>query len=376
MKLLVLLVLTFVSCQNDGGKEDREVRPISVRTSTAKIKSVVVIDKIIGKVVASKQAKIFPQTSGIIFKRLFEQGTIVEKGDSLYRVEPKVYEAGLDASQAELDRSNAQLKTANSLLKRYKELRKSNAISQQKYIAAKNKVTELDSMVSLAKAKIEQAKVSLDDANIKAPIAGYIGKSNFMEGDQVTAGQTTPLTTIYDMEKVYVDVSIPWSQLKGHDLKDIDGRAVEIRVRKEKIGEGTVISVEPFVGERTGAIKARIMATNEDNLLVPGMYVETFIKEVSYKKKLVVPVEAVQIVSKGRAKVWTVKDSKAYPIDISLGKMTDKWWIVEGGLEKGQSVIVSNIMKIRRPETPVKIIGEEDPNDTDKNRSTARSNDL
>ncbi len=355
MNLLPILILAIISCSEQDAPK-KAPPPVVVEVLTIKKERVVVTNKFLGRVVATKSSKIRPQVTGVIKKRLFEQGRFINQGEVLYEIEPKTYEAQLESSQAELSRVQSQLKTATSLYNRYKELKRAQAISEQEYISAKNKVSEIQSAVNLAKSKISQAEVIVDDAYIKAPISGYIGKTNFTVGELVQKGQLESLAEIYNTENVYVDLSMPLSQIKSIPLNSFRDQEIEVFIQEDAAPiRGKIVSVERSLGKSTGTLTARALVKNKEGLLIPAMYVEALISNISYQNEIMIPQRAVQMTPAGQAQVWMPKDGKAKSQKIQMGKMLKKRWIVKEGLKENDKVIVSNLMKIRKAGTPIQI---------------------
>ena len=193
LKLLsASLIFLLAACdQNSSPSAAPQVPAVDVVTLTAE--PVTLMTQLPGRTTAVRTAEVRPQVSGIITKRLFTEGGEVKAGQPLYQIDSASY-------QASYDKALATLNNANMLVKRYKPLAEAHAISSQTY----------DDAVAAAKtaqADLTSARVNLNYTQVKAPISGHIGRSLSTEGALVTDGQTSYLTTIQQLDPIYVDVS-------------------------------------------------------------------------------------------------------------------------------------------------------------------------
>ena len=168
-----------------------------------------------GRTSAYRVAEVRPQVGGIILKRLYTEGSDVKAGQVLYQIDPATYEASLASAKATYERAVATEKSARIKADRYKSLIQTKGVSQQDYDDAEATWQQAKADVASAKAAIDTAKINLNYTKVTAPISGRIGKSSVTEGALVTAQQTTALTTIQQLDPIYVDVS----QSSGDMLK-------------------------------------------------------------------------------------------------------------------------------------------------------------
>jgi membrane fusion protein (multidrug efflux system) len=180
--------------------------PPEVAVVTIQPKRLVITTELAGRTSANLVAELRPQVSGIIRKRLFEEGSNVKADQTLYLIDPAPYQAALDNAKAALDRAEANLPAIRLKADRLRELLVEKAVSRQDYddVSAALKQTEAD--IQYWKAMVETARINLGYTSIKAPIAGRIGRSTVTEGALVTAHQPTALATIQQMDPMYVDV--------------------------------------------------------------------------------------------------------------------------------------------------------------------------
>ena len=164
-----------------------------------------VTSRLTGRADPVRKAEVRPQVSGIILKRLFTEGSIVEEGQQLYQIDPALYEAAVDSAKAQLESAKATLTSTSLRYERYKKLLKSNAISKQDYDDTEAAYLQAKAGVNSAKAQLKTAEINLAYTKVYAPISGRIGKSDFTEGALVSAQQTNPLATIQQLDPMYVD---------------------------------------------------------------------------------------------------------------------------------------------------------------------------
>ncbi|WP_276653273.1 efflux RND transporter periplasmic adaptor subunit, partial [Thalassospira lucentensis] len=195
--------------QNEGGQQQANAQPQAtpVGTVTLEAQTVGLVEEMPGRTVAFRKADIRPQVDGIIKERNFTEGGIVEAGQQLYMIDQDVYLARVDAAQAELSRQRASLDQAVKTRTRYDPLVKSQAVSRQTYDDAVSAEAQGKAAVASARAELEQARIDLAYTTVTAPISGQISSSDYSEGSLVTANQAAKLTTITQLDPIYVDVT-------------------------------------------------------------------------------------------------------------------------------------------------------------------------
>lgn len=257
-----------------------------------------------GRTSAYLVAEIRPQVSGLIQKRLFKEGTDVKAGDTLYQIDPAPFQAALENAKAALGRAEANLPALQSRAERFKELLVDKAVSQQDYYDTIAALKQAEAEVKYWKAAVETANINLGYTRILAPISGRIGKSNVTVGALVTAHQPLALTTIQQLDPIYVDV--PQSSV---DLLQLKRRLEEGRLKYETKNqnkvrliledgteyplEGTLQFRDVTVNVTTGSLILRVIVPNPESILLPGMFVRAVIKEGVNKQAILIPQQAV-----------------------------------------------------------------------------------
>jgi membrane fusion protein, multidrug efflux system len=315
-----------------------------------------------GRAVPFKVAEVRPQVSGIIAKRLFTEGTVVEAGQPLYQLDDARYRADYESAKAALARAQAGLNSARLYAERAAELIRINAISKQDNDNAVAALKEAEADVAEARAAVNSAQVTLDYARIVAPISGGIGRSAVTQGALVTAGQDALLTKIQQYDPIYVDVTQSSAELlelrkelAAGRIEDAADLPVNIVLEDGSLYEhqGRLAFAELTVDPSTGQYVSRVVVPNPDYLLLPGMYVRAVISTGIRANALLVPQQGIARNSKGETTAMVVDaagNAELRPVVVS--RTIDDKWLVDSGLSAGDRVIVEGLQKVR-PGAPV-----------------------
>lgn len=317
-----------------------------------------------GRVSPSKLAEVRPQVGGLVRELLFEEGSTVEAGQPLYRLDDAVYRAELSAARAGVARAEAALATARRNAARGEKLIERRAISQQDYdnLISARQQAEADRLA--ARAELERAEVTLERATLKAPIDGRVGRSTVTAGALVTAGQGEPLAVIQQLDPVYVEVSQSSSEflslrreLAAGSLSADGDLPVPIRLEdgSAHAQTGSLAFAEASVDPATGSYTLRVVVPNPDSLLLPGMYVRAEVGRGVRENALRVPQRAIQRDARGASFALVVGEGDTVERRVvELGAAYGDAWLVESGLVAGERVIVEGLQKAR-PGSPVRV---------------------
>jgi membrane fusion protein, multidrug efflux system len=309
-----------------------------------------------GRTSAVMTSEIRPQVSGVILKRLFVEGSDVKAGQPLYQIDPAPYQASYDSAVAMLKHAQAALAADQAKAARYKPLAAAQAVSEQDYDDAAAAVLEDEADIASARAAIDQAQINLQYTKMYAPISGTIGASVVTPGALVTADQATALATITQLDPIYVDVnesSATWLRLKqeqesGQLETQGDGSAkVSLMLDDGSTYPlaGKLQFSEVNVDEMTGTVLVRAIFPNPNHLLLPGMYVHAELNEGVNKDGMLIPQQAVSHDPHGDATVLLVgtKNMVSQRVIQVSGNLGNDW-IVTGGLQPGDKVIVDGLL--------------------------------
>ncbi|MBN8186880.1 efflux RND transporter periplasmic adaptor subunit [Salipiger thiooxidans] len=331
-----------------------EAPPQPVTVVTLESSDVTLTSALPGRVTASGVAEVRPQVGGIIDERLYEEGRDVTRGDPLYRIDSATYEAAKAAAEASLAQAEAQLASAEREATRQNELRERNVASQQTLDDALAARDVAAASVKVAEANLLSANIDLDRTTIRAPISGVAGLSEATQGALVTSGQTTALTTIRQLDPVYVDVTqsaaemLRWRR-SGQQVAEDSSAVVHLRLADGEIYEhaGYLAAAEPHVNELTGVIVLRLEFPNPERLLLPGMYVQVEVPQGQISGAILAPQEGVTRDRRGRPVAMVVNDENVVEIrELTVQSDQGANWVVTGGLEAGDRIIVAGLQKV------------------------------
>lgn len=336
--------------------------PTAVTVVTLQEQDVNLSAELPARIVAVRSAEVRPQVSGIIQKRLFQEGGIVHAGQQLYQIDDARYKAELKTAEAQLSQAKANYTSVKAQYDRFQGLIRQKAVSQQDFDNVLNSYEQAKAAVAVSEAALQTARINLDYTQVIAPIDGRIGKSAVTEGALVTAQQVQALATIHQLDPVHVDMSQSAKTMLSLRQQLLDGRlnqdeAPEVQLILEN-GEtyahkGALQFSEMSVDSSTGAVTLRAVVPNPDQLLLPGMFVRAELTEGNRRKALLVPQRGVQRDREGNSHVLVVAANNTVERRmIMVSRAIGSDWLVEAGLRAGDKVIVEGLQKIR-PGAPV-----------------------
>jgi len=320
----------------------------------------VVTTELPGRTSAFLTAEIRPQVGGIVQKRLFTEGAQVKAGQVLYHIDAASYEAALAGAQGQLARAQASLTAAQTTAMRNAALVAKNAISQQMHDDSQATLTQTKADVEIATAAVQAARLNLEHTRVKSPIAGRISTSNVTVGALVTANQAAALTTVTQIDPLYIDITQSASealQLKqdwvaGRYAQDKEDDSARVTL---KLADGspwphpahlqfTGVQVNP----NTGAVLLRAQVPNPDGLLLPGMYVRAVLQAGIHETALLLPQQAVTRDAAGHASVLVLAEGNVLERRrITTGAAVGSRWEVVEGLMAGDRVLVEGVQRVK-----------------------------
>jgi membrane fusion protein (multidrug efflux system) len=341
VQLALASALTLFGCGHKPGPTSASPPPPEVSVVTLKARSVPVTTELPGRVAALRVAEVRPQVNGIILKRLFVEGSEVEAGQQLYQIDPATYEASYRSAVA-------AAASARALAERYKPLAAANAVSKQDYDNAI--ATDLQ-----AQAALETARINLRYTRVLSPISGRIGRSTVTEGALVTANQPAAMSTVQQLDQVYVDVTQPIGTLlrlkreaAAGQLHQTESGGTPVSLRLEDATAyaqpGTLQFSEVTVDENTASVTMRALFPNPDRLLLPGMFVRERIEEGVRLGALLVPQQGVSHNDKGDPIALVVAAGNTIALRVlKTDRAVGDQWLVSAGLQEGDRVVVEGL---------------------------------
>lgn len=335
-----------------GQPAGREAPAPVVGVVTVHPQTVALTVELPGRLESLRTADVRAQVGGIIQKRLFQEGSYVRAEQPLYQIDSSTYEAGLESARAQLATAQATLAKADADLARYKPLVAAEAVSRQEYDAAVTAKRSAEAGVKAAQAAIKSAGINLNRSRITAPISGFIGQSKVSEGTLLNAGDTTVLATIRQTNPMYVNVTQSASEVMKLRRQIAEGKllaadgviAVGIKFDDGTVypEKGRLLFADPVVNESTGQITLRAAVPNDQNILMPGLYVRVLMDQVAVDNAFVVPQQAVTRGAKDTVMIVNAQGGME-PREVTVAQQQGTNWIVTSGLKDGDKVVVEGI---------------------------------
>lgn len=352
----VLALLTILAgCQKDETATQMPP-PSAVGVVKLSAEPLSIINELPGRVSPTRLAEVRPRVTGIVVDQVFQQGSFVNKGDVLYRIDPAQFQVQVSSAEATLKRALASRIQAQQSADRVRQLRQSNVTSQRESDSAIALLAQADADVAVAQAGLDEARLNLQYTNVTAPISGRIGRALITEGALVSANGSVNLATIQQMDPIYADFTQPAADIirlrsaleDGELLTGPNEATVHMILDDGKRYplEGRLLFSEAAVDESTGQVTLRGEFPNPKGDLLPGMYVRVQIEQGIQRAALAVPTQAVQRDAGGNANVLIVNDQNVVEQRrVVLGRIIGQRWVVESGLKEGESVVAEGFQK-------------------------------
>ncbi len=358
---VILLSLLVAGCSRDDAPQAPKAQegPPEVSVTTLKPQRITFDTELPGRTVSPLVAEIRPQVNGIVQKQLFTEGSQVKAGQVLYQLDPAVYEAEYNAAKASVRKAESTLANLRTVAKRNRELVRIDAISAQINETSQAEAQQAAADLAVAKAQEQRAKINLDYTKIVSPIDGWVELSNVTPGALVTANQTTALTTVQQLDPVYVHVSQSSAELlqlkddiSAGRLQAASENDAVIRLRLEN-GQmyplkGHLNFAGVTVNASTGTITLRAQIPNPDRVLMPGMYVRAVLENSTGDQSVLVPQRAVTRRPDSSTVALIVDNAdKIQQRTVVVGRAIGDNWQVLNGLAAGDRVVIAGSQHVR-----------------------------
>ncbi|MGA7802149.1 MAG: efflux RND transporter periplasmic adaptor subunit [Gammaproteobacteria bacterium] len=343
----------------------------------AHAQSVPLVREVVGRLAPTGIAQVRARVAGIILKRVYTEGTDVKQGQVLFRIDPAPLQATLDAQQAALAQAKASATNAAVIARRYRNLFSKGLLSQQDLDTALATERTTAAAVKQAQANVATARLNLGYATVTAPISGRAGRSLVTEGALVGQDSPTELTTVEQIDPIYVNFSQSMAQLEQLQQAAAQGKAALAS------GSGTGLHImlpdgAPYphagrldfsdlaVAPDTGTVSLRGIVPNPDHRLLPGMFVTIRVTTGRLEHAYLLPQAALERDGDGAYVLVVNGAGKVEQKRVQTHGMTRSDWIVTGKLADGDQVIVSGLQKVRPGATAKAVPAEAGSRDSAK----------
>ena len=368
-RLVLLATVAFAAgCGKSGGPQQpqqQQMPPAEVGVMIAKAQAVPLTRDLVGRLSATRTADVRARVAGVLQKRVYTEGTDVKEGQLLFQIDPAPLQAALNAQLANLAAAQATAQNNRIAAERARSIAEKGLMSKTEWDNAEAAERTSAAAVKQAEANVQTAKINLSYASVTAPISGRAGQQQVTEGALVGQGEATLLTTVEQIDPLYVNFSQAVGEL---DLlkRAVASGAVELSApNKAKIEllrpdgspydiAGTLDFSDAAVDAATGAVNLRGIVPNPQRLLLPGMFVNVRVSIGELKHAWLVPQAAIQRDAQGAYVMVLGADGKIAQKVIDTYTTQGADMIVTGGINDGDQIVTSGLMKVR-PGAPAKV---------------------
>ncbi len=355
--LACCLVLLLAAC---GTNEESAPAPVpkSVGVVTAQPASVPLVRNVVGRLSAFRSADVNARVAGVLLKRAYVEGSEVRKGQLLFEIDPEPLKAALAAATAQLAKDQALLAQGRANLERYERLYREKAVAEQTVLDQKFLVQQQEATVRLDQANIDTARIQLGYASVTSPIAGRAGQQQVTEGALVGQGAPTLLTTVSQLDPLYVNFTMSVGEL--NELRAAAQRGViQLNAARQTAVQVTLPDGTPYpqaglldfsaptVDPATGSVSLRAVLPNPGSTLLPGTYVRLQLLMGERHDAFLLPPAAVQRDITGTYVLLVAGDGTVVHRNVTSPGMHGVDWVVTGGLDAGDRVIVSGLQSVQ-----------------------------
>ena len=351
-----------------GGPPGGGMPPASVSVIPTEQRDVPGRYEYVAQTAGYREVEVRARVTGILLQRSYREGTVVNRGQSLFTIDPAPFQVALAKAEADLSVADVRLAQAKREVARLKPVREAKAISQKELDDSTSAEQVAEAEVQSARARVSEARLNLSYTRVESPISGTASRAIVSEGALVS-GPNVLLTTVTQTDPMYVIFGIPDREhlalrrdVEAGRLKLPAERRFDVRV---KLSDGTLYATNGLlnftdvrVNAQTGTSEARAEFSNKNNSLRAGEFVRVMLEGAVRPAAIVIPQRAVLDSPKGKFVYVVNAESKAEPRPVEVGEWSSDGWVINNGLKPGERVIIDGVMKIG-PGAPVQVA---DPN--------------
>ena len=355
--VLPLLALALAACSEKAPPPKAAVPEVTV--VTVRPRNAPLIYEQVGQAAGFRETEVRSRVSGILLRRLYQEGQSVKEGQPLFQIDPEPFKAALDQAKGMLGQQEAAFERAKNDRERIEPLFKENAVSRKDYDDARAAFDSAKAAVDSARAKVTEAELNLGYTQVTAPIAGIASKEARSEGSLVaTSGDASLLTTIAQLDPLYVNFSFSETEklafedeIKAGRMDPPDTRTVEARAKladgRDFAGVGRVDFADSRVDTKTGTIRARAEFPNPKGEILPGQFVRVAVRLGTLKNVILVPERAITQQQATRLVLVVNEKNVVEPRPVTIARRVGAEVLLTSGVKPGDRVIVDGLFKAR-----------------------------
>ncbi|GBL32277.1 efflux pump periplasmic linker BepD [Methylophilaceae bacterium] len=354
--LIGFLLFSLVGCQKppeQSGMPPNFVLPVTMLESIPV--SMPITAEAVGQTEGAKEVEIRPRVGGILLKRKYNEGSPVKAGQILFNIDPEPYKIALNQARAQYNQSLARAEQAKREKKRLEGLIESQSISQREFDNASSDESISVAALAQSRANLKQAELNLSYTNVTAPVDGISGRFQFSEGALISAN-TSLLTTLAQVNPIWVRFSFSDNELKelGGALneKNIQEVSITLSDGNEYPKKGKINFAASEINPSLGTQELRATFENSERQILPGQFVRVRVTTGKKEGVFLLPQLAVLNSDQGKFVFVVNEKNQATPRPVIAGEWKGKDWVILGGLQAGDKVIIDNLIKVR-PGMPV-----------------------
>ena len=354
----LLLLAVLAGCNSKTELSPPAATPKTVNVIIAAPTEIAVSNQLPGRLEAYRQAEVRARVAGIVTNRLYREGQEVRKGSPLFQIDPAPLQTALEMAAAALDKAEANAASTTDKVQRYQALTAVHAVSQLAYAEALAAERQAKAEVASAKAAQRRARLELNYATVKAPIDGRARRALVTEGALVGQDTATPLTTIEQIDPIYVNfsqsaalVARMRNAIRAGDLQGVPKQDIAVQLI---LGDGSIyplpgklIFSDLAIDPATDTIAMRAVVPNPDHILLPGGYVQVRLAQAVNTSAILIPRHALLRTANTATVMVVNADNVIEAVTVQADGLHGDNWLVTAGLNGGEKVIVANLAKMK-----------------------------
>jgi len=355
---VLLILLNGCERPKAAGMEKPPEGPVPVTTTEVKTGDFPAILEATGQTQAFNTVQVYARINGYLQKRAYIEGSSVQKGQTLFTIDPSDLKNALESAKASYELAIANHTNAKAILNRMKPLVEANAASHQELDTAIANERNTAAAVMGSKASLEQAKLNLSYTTITAPISGFVDKSKIDVGTYVAAGANGLLTTVYQSDPMYINFTFSENQKIARQNAIASGKLTTPKNGKYEVeltlSDGTILArkgeinfIAPFIDSTTGNITYRALIDNSDHRLLPGQFVHVKVKGMEWKNALYVPQKTLLTGEKGKFVYAIEANNTVTAKPVVAGEWIGENVLIESGVTAGEKIAADGLPKLK-----------------------------